>query len=492
MFQEVDLFLCQVAPAAAGQVLLGEASEINAVELHHMIAQRFKNAAHDAVAATVDLDTGLFAVGGRYVAHCIGMDGTVVELNAVGDVLHVLLADGLVGPHLVDFLLDILRMGEFGSQVTVVGEQQHTSGVAVQTANGIDALLAGSLHQVHNGLAAIGVVTGCDAVLGLVEQDVALLLGGDDFAVVFHDVLGGDLHAELGHYLIIDHDEAFLDILVSHTARADASIGQELVQAYLHVGIDSRLLVNNALGLGCETHLGLGTLALGALLETTLLALLIATLLALLVAALLALLVAALALLIATLALLVAALALLVTALTLLVTTLTGLVTALTGLITALTGLITLTGLVAALLLFGIDGVAFGISSLFGSALGLLIALLVTLTGLITALTLLVTTLTLLVTALTLLVTTLTGLVTLALLITTLTGLITLALVTLTGLVTLLLITLGLGIAFFALMRLMGGVFYLFIATAFDVFFQSAIRFADSWSFRLFLILVHN
>ena len=464
-----------------------------------MIAECLKDAAHDAVAARVDLDTGLLAVGGGDVAHSIGVDGTVVELNAVGDVLHVLLADGLVGPHLIDFLLYILRMGQLGCQVTVVGEQQHTGGVAVQSSHGVDALLAGTLHEVHDGLAAVGIVAGGDAVLGFVQQDVALLLGGYDLAVILYDVLGGNLHAEFGNDLAIDFDKALLDVFISHTARADAGVGHELVQAYLHVGIDSWLLIDDALGLGCEAHLGLGTLALGTLLVTALLALLVAALLALLVAALLALLVATLlALLVTTLLTglitalltglitalltglvtalltgLVATLALLIAALALLVTALTGLVATLAGLITALTGLVAL--------LFGIVGCAFGISvCCIAASLGLLIALLISTLMLIAALTLIALTLI----ALTLI----TALALVAL------ALITLALVALTLItfvVVLLITSLG-GRCVFSLIRLMrAAIFYFFIAAMLHVLIKIRIGLADSRSFRLFLILFH-
>ena len=448
-----------------------------------MVTQRFKNAAHDAVAARVDFDTGLLAVGGGDVAHSIGVDGTVVEFYTVGNVLHVFLADGLIGPHLVDFLLDILRVSELGSQVTVVGEQQYTSGVAVQTSHRIDALFTGTFHEIHDGFAAVGVVTGGDTVFGLVKQDVALLFGGYDFTVIFNDILGRDFHAEFCYHDIVDHDKAFLDIFISNTARADAGIGHELVQANFHVGIDSGLLIENTLGLGGKAHLGLGTLALGALLIAS--GALLVTTLTLLVTAL-TLLVTALTLLVATGALLIATLTLLVTtlltglvaALALLVTAL-ALLIALTGLVTALTGLITLTLLVAAfLLLFGIHSCTFGISILFACGLRLRITLLIA--GLVATLTLLVTALTGLIAALTLLVTALTGLITLTM-VTAGTLLITL----------LLLITFSLGIVLFTLTGLMRGVFYLFITTAFNDFFRIVVALANSWPLGLFQIVVH-
>ncbi len=104
---------------------------------------------------------------------------------------------------------------------------------------------------------------------------------------------------------------------------------------------------------------------------------------------------------------------------------------------------------------------------------GLLIA------RLVTALTLLIARL---VTALTLLVTTLAGLITTLTMVSTLSGLITF----------LLLITFGLSSRFISLLRLMGAVFYFFIAGAFNVLLKIASAFADSRPFGLFQIVVHR
>ena len=70
----------------------------------------------------MDLYAGLLLVGVGDVAYLIGMDLTVVKLYAVGNALHILFGNGLVGPYMVDFLLDVLGMGELRGQVAVVGE----------------------------------------------------------------------------------------------------------------------------------------------------------------------------------------------------------------------------------------------------------------------------------------------------------------------------------------------------------------------------------
>ncbi len=153
-----------------------------------MVAERLEDAAHDAVAARVDLDAGLVAVGLGGIADGVGVDGAVLELDAVGDALHVILADIAVAPHVIDFFLHEFGVCELRGEVAVVGEQEHTGGVAVKATYGVDALVAGALHEVQHCEAAVGVIAGGDAVFGLVEQDVALALGCHDLLVVFHHV----------------------------------------------------------------------------------------------------------------------------------------------------------------------------------------------------------------------------------------------------------------------------------------------------------------
>ena len=79
-------------------------------------------------------------------------------------------------------------MGQLAGQVTIVGEQEHTRGVAVQTTHGIDTLAAGILHEVHHRLAVLGVIAGGHIILGLVEEHIDLLLDGHELVVEHHGV----------------------------------------------------------------------------------------------------------------------------------------------------------------------------------------------------------------------------------------------------------------------------------------------------------------
>ena len=380
--QEVDLLLSEIAPASAREILLGQTGEIDAVEFRDTISEMLENAAHDTIASRVDLDTGLIA-GVGHIADGVGVDFTVVELDSVGDALHILLGDFLVGPDVIDFLLDEFGVGEFGGEVAVICEQEHTGGVAVKTAYGIDALAAGILDKIKHGQTAVGVIRGGDAILRFVEEDVALALGSHHLVVEFHDILGCDLDTEFGDDVAVDLHLTARDEFISLAAGADTGVSHKFVEANLHVGIDSLHLIFNLSGARNES-----AVLLVVAVEATLVAALVITVLigALLIVAVL---VAALL----VVAVLVAAL-LVVAGLIAALLIVAGLVTALlvvAGLITPLivAGLIAaliVAGLIAALLIVAGLVTALIVAGLIAALIiaGLITALIVT--GLVTAL----------------------------------------------------------------------------------------------------------
>ena len=290
------------------------------------------------------------------------MYGAVLKLDAVGYALHVVLGDVVVGPYVINLFLYKLGVCELGSKVAVVGEQEHTGGVAVETTYGIDAFLTRALDEIHDGETSVGVVARGDTVFGLVEKYVALLLEGHHLAVILHDIAVADLGAELGDYLAVDLDETLEDVFVGFAARAESSVGHELIETKLFIGIGQRSLVLDALGTRGETASALGHAILVLtgtfVLIAALTVVLIATLAVVLVAALTVVLIAALLTgLIATLLT-----GLVTTLLTGLVATLlTGLIAALlTGLVTALLTVVIVAGLIAALTVIVIAGLIAG------------------------------------------------------------------------------------------------------------------------------------
>ena len=277
----VNLFLSEVAPITTTNVLLGKTCKLHAVELDNLVTQALEDAAHNAVLARVNLDAYLLLVCLAGIVNSISLDVAIFEGDALSNLLHIVSGNGSVKINMVDFLLQELRMSQLRSQVTIVGQKQHTSGVAVQTTNRIDAFLAGSLNKVHNSLALLGIVAGGDIVLRLVQQHIDLLLHLDRLIVEQHLISAQHLGTQFGNHFAVDLDDTCCDELVSLTTTADTCISQELIQTKGLVGIVVLLLILDTL---LQRVLSIGivarsVLAIAATLLTVTTTLLIATLL---------------------------------------------------------------------------------------------------------------------------------------------------------------------------------------------------------------------
>ena len=349
-----------------------------------MVTEALEDAAHDAVAARVDLDAGLIAVFLCGVADSVGVDGTILKLDTVGDTLHIFLADIFVTPHVVNLFLDKLGVCELRGEVAVVGEQKHTCGVAVETSYGIDAFVAGALDEVHDCEATVGVVACSHAVLGLVEQDVALALEGNYLAVILDCVVVRNLGAELGNDLVVDLDKTLLDVFVGLATRAKTGIGKELIKTYLLVGIGDGHLILDALGKRSEALAGTH-----ALIATVVKAVVVAALLVVIAALTVIVVVTSLAVVIVTTltVVVISTLTIVVVTALLVVIKLARLIAALLTVIvvTTLLVIVKLAGLIAALLTVVVTALAIIVVAT--------LAIVVILTGLITAFARLISTL---------------------------------------------------------------------------------------------------
>ncbi len=344
--QHLHFLLGEETPIATAQVLLCQTGELHTVELNHTVAQMLEDAAHDTVLTAVNLNTHLTLIGVGSIFDSICMHLAISQFHTRSDLLDIMGGDVLIEEHVVHLLLQELGMREFAGQVAIVGEQQDTCSVAVETPYGIDTLGTNVLHQVHDGLTLLGIIAGGDTVLGFIEQHIHFLLQAHQLVMEMHLVGTHHLGAQFGHNLTVDFHHACLDEFVGLATTAHPRIGKELVQTDGFVGIDMLFLIFDAF---LHVVLGRGIVArrmLAITIATTLLvaALLIATALLITTALLVTTLLVAATLLVTTLLTLLIATTLLVAAALLVATAL--LVT------TLLTLLITTALLVAALTTF--------------------------------------------------------------------------------------------------------------------------------------------
>ena len=68
------------------------------------------------------------------------------------------------------------RMGQLSGQVAVVGEQQHTGGITVQTAYRINTLSTSVTNDIDYRMTLLRIIRSGDGILRLIEQNIHLTL----------------------------------------------------------------------------------------------------------------------------------------------------------------------------------------------------------------------------------------------------------------------------------------------------------------------------
>ena len=245
--QHIHFLLCEEAPVAAAEVLLGESCKLYAVEFHHTVAEVLEDAAHDAVLAAVNLDAYLTLVGVAGILDGVGMYFAVLKFDAVGNLLQVVCCHVLVEIDMVNLLLEELGVCELRGEVAVVGEEKHAGGVAVESAYGVDALRTYVLDEVHYGLALLWVIACGDAILRFVEQDINLLLKGYGLVVELYFVGAHYLCSEFCYSFAVHCHHSCLYEFIGFATAAYACVGEELVETDGFVRVEVLLFIFYAL-----------------------------------------------------------------------------------------------------------------------------------------------------------------------------------------------------------------------------------------------------
>ena len=195
----------------------------------------------------MNLDANLCLVAIISILYSICLDLTIFQGDTLTDLIHIVSCQVLIEVNVINLLLQELRVSKLRSQVTIVGQEKYTCCITVETAYRIDTLRTNILYEVHHSLALLRIIAGCNIILWLVEQYVYLLLQSYRSVVELHLIGTKDLGTQLGNYLTIDSYQTCLDELISLTARANTSIGKELVQAQWLCWVDVLLLIFDTL-----------------------------------------------------------------------------------------------------------------------------------------------------------------------------------------------------------------------------------------------------
>ena len=268
--EEGNFLRCEETPFAATDVLLGQSGKGHAVEVDHLVPYFLEDTAYDAVLSGVDLQTDMTAV--RFgELESVGRDALVVQYDAGTNDRLIHLFQLAVERNGVDLLLVELGMGQLGCQITVIGEQQHTGRVAVETTYRVDALGTGVTDDINDRMTFLRVISRGDGVLGFVEQNIYLALTANRLVMETDIIRRQHFDAEVIDGHPIDGDDTCLNEIICLTTRAYTCVSKELVQTYRLGRILVLLTIDLLLVRRIDAVIAFGTLsertvrALGAL-----------------------------------------------------------------------------------------------------------------------------------------------------------------------------------------------------------------------------------
>ena len=227
--EEGYLLWREETPFAATNVFLRQTGERHTIEVDDLIPYFLEDSAYDAVLTGVDLQTDMLTVAFRKLQG-IGDDTLVVQYDTGANDRLIYLVQLLVKRDGIDLLLVKLRMGQFGCQVSVVGEQQHTRRVTVQTTYRIDTLGAGRTNDIDHRVTLLRVIGRGHRVLGFIKQDIDLAFPTNGLIMEAYVIRRKHLHAQTIRHLTIDRDHTGLDKIIGLTTGTYTGIGQVFIQ----------------------------------------------------------------------------------------------------------------------------------------------------------------------------------------------------------------------------------------------------------------------
>ena len=167
-----------------------------------------------------------------------GSDGTGFEnVSGIRNARSGQLPDGVGGEFRgeadpVSLFHFIARVGEFRHEIAVVGKEDKSFAVLVETSGGDQPGMFRLGDEVDRFAGGMAVFERADITAGLVEHDIEFFgRRGDDFALIFHAVAGHDPHGSAVRGYAVDGNRSGGDHSFGPAAGTDAGRAQVFGQA---------------------------------------------------------------------------------------------------------------------------------------------------------------------------------------------------------------------------------------------------------------------
>lgn len=227
---------CQIAECPFRQTAERQTSGPDPLQSDHRVAHAVEHAPHLALSAFVDrdLEPGVGLFFSDLLQFCrSGL--AIIEINSLLKAVYLAVLEHTLNLRQIGLGKFMFGVGDQVREIPVICQDQHTLGVVVKPADGIDANLD-AFQQVLNGRPSLRVGHGSNIARRLVQHYVDLwLLRIDELAVDLDVLLAGvGLGPQLRHDLAADRDPSFEDELLRRPARGDPGRGDDFLDTFLH------------------------------------------------------------------------------------------------------------------------------------------------------------------------------------------------------------------------------------------------------------------
>src|SRR5690606_28849940 len=117
--------------------------------------------------------------------------GTILEYYALENLVEVFLLERSVERDGVDLPYFIAGVSEFLCEFAVVGQQQHSGSISVESSHWIHTFFRCFRDQVEHGLSLLRIISGRDVIFWFVEEYVHEILREEDFLSIYFNFIFG-------------------------------------------------------------------------------------------------------------------------------------------------------------------------------------------------------------------------------------------------------------------------------------------------------------
>ena len=228
----------QLSPFAHREPLQLEGSHLDSTKLPHRMADPIHHASNLTVPtfSKGDEQTSPLPIAAKHDEVAFrGPDrfpgATVDQVETATDLVENVVLDASLHGDVVPLVNPVARMGQSVGEIAVVGEQQQTRALEIETTHAEEPALRRMIDEIEGELPSLGILGRAHVALGLEQHDVVVSTPFLDPATVYSDVIGLRVHEarEALDDRAVHRDRTVLDECFGGSTRCDPRVGQDLL-----------------------------------------------------------------------------------------------------------------------------------------------------------------------------------------------------------------------------------------------------------------------